>query len=143
MAECGQTGFQTRMLICIWEGSTLSAGRNCEGLVRPVVTRPCFNNCTNGMWTSNLKQIGLGNTFLQSSLWHVVWLDVALLEWISLSVGYCSVLFLIFSVSFFQFHFSINNALFSHFDISFFIVSTIIYSILFIYIKLHVSNGWL
>ncbi|XP_035828509.1 ADAMTS-like protein 1 [Aplysia californica] len=46
LANCGESGFQTRMLTCIWEGNRQPAGRHCEGMGRPVLTRPCFNNCT-------------------------------------------------------------------------------------------------
>lgn len=49
------------MLTCIWKGNGYPAGRSCEGLQRPVLNRPCFNNCTHGTWTSNLRQIDLGN----------------------------------------------------------------------------------
>ncbi|CAG5116555.1 unnamed protein product, partial [Candidula unifasciata] len=61
LAGCGESGFQTRMLTCVWKGSGYPAGRSCEGLTRPVLTRPCFNNCTHGTWTSNLRPIDLGN----------------------------------------------------------------------------------
>ncbi|CAL1528734.1 unnamed protein product [Lymnaea stagnalis] len=46
LAQCGESGYQTRMLTCVWEGNDLPAGRICESLVRPVLTRQCFNNCT-------------------------------------------------------------------------------------------------
>ncbi|XP_013096566.2 ADAMTS-like protein 3 isoform X1 [Biomphalaria glabrata] len=55
LANCGESGYQTRMLMCVWAGGELPAGRNCEGLARPVLLRPCFNHCTHGMWTSQLK----------------------------------------------------------------------------------------
>uniref|UniRef100_A0A0B7AIJ0 PLAC domain-containing protein n=2 Tax=Arion vulgaris TaxID=1028688 RepID=A0A0B7AIJ0_9EUPU len=46
LAGCGESGVQTRMLTCSWKGNGNPAGRSCEGLPRPVLTRPCFNNCT-------------------------------------------------------------------------------------------------
>ncbi|KAH9494936.1 Protein madd-4 [Bulinus truncatus] len=46
LANCGEAGFQTRMLACVWESDGQPAGRNCEDLKRPLLTRQCFNNCT-------------------------------------------------------------------------------------------------
>ncbi|XP_076443414.1 protein madd-4-like [Babylonia areolata] len=40
-ADCGEEGSQIRMLTCTWENTGLPAGRVCEGLARPPLSRPC------------------------------------------------------------------------------------------------------
>ncbi|XP_076465390.1 protein madd-4-like [Babylonia areolata] len=40
-ADCGEEGFQIRMLTCVWEGTGLPAGRICRGLARPLLARSC------------------------------------------------------------------------------------------------------
>ncbi|GFO13582.1 A disintegrin and metalloproteinase with thrombospondin motifs 16 [Plakobranchus ocellatus] len=57
IAGCKEKGFQTRMLTCIWQGNQKSAGRSCENLARPVLTRSCFNNCTHGMWVPTIQEV--------------------------------------------------------------------------------------
>ncbi|XP_071086496.1 protein madd-4-like isoform X1 [Haliotis cracherodii] len=41
LAECGETGFQSRSLTCIWDFTGRPAGRSCERLKRPIVTQTC------------------------------------------------------------------------------------------------------
>ncbi|ESP00679.1 hypothetical protein LOTGIDRAFT_157969 [Lottia gigantea] len=41
VAGCGESGFQSRMLTCIWSASGRSAGRACAELPRPVVIKKC------------------------------------------------------------------------------------------------------
>ncbi|XP_035213875.1 protein madd-4-like isoform X1 [Stegodyphus dumicola] len=53
-ASCNRHGFQSRILQCVWYGSTRPAGNACRDQQRPVVMRPCKsppcqssgNNCT-------------------------------------------------------------------------------------------------
>ncbi|XP_070177098.1 protein madd-4-like [Littorina saxatilis] len=40
-ADCGEEGLQMRMLTCIWEGTGLPAGRSCQGLARPLLSKAC------------------------------------------------------------------------------------------------------
>ncbi|XP_050402507.2 protein madd-4 [Patella vulgata] len=51
VADCGEKGFQSRMLTCTWSVSGKTAGRACADMLRPVVMRkctaqPCSQECT-------------------------------------------------------------------------------------------------
>ncbi|GBN75315.1 hypothetical protein AVEN_142936-1, partial [Araneus ventricosus] len=40
-ATCSRQGFQSRILQCVWYGSSRPAGNACRDQQRPIVMRPC------------------------------------------------------------------------------------------------------
>ncbi|KAK3799071.1 hypothetical protein RRG08_051354 [Elysia crispata] len=60
IGDCNEPRFQTRLLMCMWQGTKKPAGRACGNLPRPVLTRRCHEKCSTGMWSKKLNQVEIG-----------------------------------------------------------------------------------
>lgn len=60
IGDCNEPRYQTRMLMCVWQGNKKPAGRACVNLPRPDLTRKCQEKCSQGMWSNKLNYVDLG-----------------------------------------------------------------------------------